>query len=129
MLNPDSVGRTFEGADSITVTQSEINAFAAVIGESDTSIAPPTFSIRITLEQSQSILSDPSIGLDWTRVVHGDQKFEIFSPIKAGDTFKCSSTIESYRVAAGNEIVTVRSDLTSGSQIALSSWSTLVVRA
>ena len=129
MLNPDSVGRTFEGADSITVTQSEINAFAAVIVESDTSIAPPTFSIRITLEQSQSILSDPSIGLDWTRVVHGDQKFEIFSPIKAGDTFKCSSTIESYRVAAGNEIVTVRSDLTSGSQVALSSWSTLVVRA
>jgi hypothetical protein len=39
------------------------------------------------------------------------RKFEIFSPIKGGDTFSCSSTIESYRVAAGNEIVTVRSDL------------------
>ena len=129
MLNPDSVGRTFEGADSITVTQSEIDAFAEVIGETDTSIAPPTFSIRISLEQSQSILSDPAIGLDWTRVVHGDQKFEIFIPIKAGDIFTCSSTIESYRVAAGNEIVTVRSDLKSGSSVALSSWSTLVVRA
>ena len=129
MLNPDSVGRTFEGASSVTVTQAEIDAFAAVIGESDTKFAPPTFSIRITLEQSQSILSDPSVGLDWTRVVHGDQKFEIFSPIKAGDTFTCSSTIETYRVAAGNEIVTVRSDLKSGSAIALSSWSTLVVRA
>jgi len=129
MLNPDSVGRTYEGAGSVTVTQAEIDAFAAVIGESDTSFAPPTFSIRITLEQSQSILSDPSVGLDWSRVVHGDQKFEIFSPIKAGDTFTCSSTIETYRVAAGNEIVTVRSDLKSGSAIALSSWSTLVVRA
>ncbi len=129
MLNPDSVGRTFEGAESITVTQSEIDAFAAVIGETDTSIAPPTFSIRISLEQSQSILSDPAIGLDWTRVVHGDQKFEIFTPIKGGDTFTCASTIESYRVAAGNEIVTVRSDLKVGNQIALSSWSTLVVRA
>ena len=129
MLNPDSVGRTFEGTGSVTVTQTEIDAFAAVIGESDTSIAPPTFSIRISLEQSHSILSDPSIGLDWTRVVHGDQRFEIFSPIKAGDTFTCSSTIETYRVAAGNEIVTVRSDLKSGSTIALSSWSTLVVRA
>jgi hypothetical protein len=129
MLNPDSVGRTFEGANSVTVTQSEIDAFGAVIGEPDTSIAPPTFSIRISLEQSQSILSDPSIGLDWTRVVHGDQKFEIFSPIRAGDTFTCASTIESYRVAAGNEIVTVRSDLKSGSTIAVSSWSTLVVRA
>ena len=129
MLNPDSVGRTFEGAESITVTQSEIDAFAAVIGETDTSIAPPTFSIRISLEQSQSILSDPEIGLDWTRVVHGDQKFEIFTPIKGGDTFTCASTIESYRVAAGNEIVTVRSDLKVGNEIALSSWSTLVVRA
>ena len=129
MLNPDSVGRTFEGADSITVTQSEIDAFAAVIGETDTTIAPPTFSIRISLEQSQSILSDPAIGLDWTRVVHGDQKFEIFTPLKAGDTFTCSSTIESYRVAAGNEIVTVRSDLKSGSSVVLSSWSILVVRA
>ncbi len=129
MLNPDSVGRTFEGAESITVTQSEIDAFAAVIGETDSSIAPPTFSIRISLEQSQSILSDPAIGLDWTRVVHGDQKFEIFTPIKGGDTFTCASTIESYRIAAGNEIVTVRSDLKVGNEIALSSWSTLVVRA
>ncbi len=129
MLNPDSVGRTFEGAESITVTQSEIDAFAAVIGETDSSIAPPTFSIRISLEQSQSILSDPEIGLDWTRVVHGDQKFEIFTPIKGGDTFTCASTIESYRIAAGNEIVTVRSDLKVGNEIALSSWSTLVVRA
>jgi hypothetical protein len=129
MLNPDSVGRTFEGAKSITVTQSQVDAFAAVIGETDTSVAPPTFSIRISLEHSQSILSDPTVGLDWTRVVHGDQKFEIFSPIKGGDTLTCSSTIESYRVAAGNEIVTVRSDLKKGSEIALSSWSTLVVRA
>ena len=129
MLSPDSVGRTFAGTDSITVSQSEIDAFCAVIGETDTSVAPPTFSIRITLEQSQSILSNPEIGLDWTRVVHGDQKFDIRRPIKAGDTFTCSSTIESARVAAGNEIVTVRSDLFSGTELVVSTWSTLVVRA
>ena len=129
MLNPDSVGRTFAGTDVITISQSEIDAFCAVIGETDRTIAPPTFSIRITLSQYESILTQPEIGLDWSRLVHGDQKFEIFTPIKAGDTFTCSSTIESYRVAAGNEIVTVRSDLKVGSTIALSSWSTLVVRA
>ena len=129
MLSPDSVGRTFAGTDSITVSQSEIDAFCAVIGETDTSVAPPTFSIRITLDQSQSILSNPEIGLDWTRVVHGDQKFDIKRPIKAGDTFTCSSTIESARVAAGNEIVTVRSDLFSGKELVVSTWSTLVVRA
>ena len=129
MLNPDSVGRTFEGAELVTVSQSEINAFCAVLSESNTTVAPPTFSIRITLEQSQEILSSPEIGLDWSRVVHGDQRFEIKRPIIAGDSFKCSSTIESYKVSAGNEIVSVRSDLHSNNELVVSTWSTLVVRA
>jgi hypothetical protein len=129
MLNPDSVGRTFEGAELVTVSQSEINAFCAVLSESNTTVAPPTFSIRITLEQSQEILSSPEIGLDWARVVHGDQRFEIKRPIIAGDSFKCSSTIESYKVSAGNEIVSVRSDLHSNNELVVSTWSTLVVRA
>ena len=128
MISPDSIGRTFAGSDLATVTQSQIDAFCAVIGESDTTVAPPTFSIRITLEQSQKILSDPAIGLDWTRVVHGDQRFEIKSPIKAGDSFTCTSTIESAKAIAGHEIVTVRSDLSKGDVIAVSTWSTLVVR-
>ena len=128
MLNPDSIGRTFYGAELVTISAEEIANFAAVIGESDLSVAPPTFSIRITLAQSQGILSDPTIGLDWSRVVHGDQKFKIHRPIVAGDILRCSSTIENFRAVAGNEIVTVRSDLHSGDQPVISSWSTLVVR-
>ena len=107
MLNPDSVGRTFAGVDVITVTQEEINSFAAAIGEKNTSVAPPTFSIRISLREFESILTKPEIGLDWTRLVHGDQKFELFRPIVAGDSFTTSATIENYKIAAGNEIVTV----------------------
>jgi hypothetical protein len=129
MLNPDSVGRTFTGAELFSVTQSEITAFALAIGETDFSVAAPTFSVRITLAQSQSLLSNPDVGLDWNRVVHGDQKFLIYRPIVAGDKLRCSSTIENYRVMAGNEIVTVRSDLHDGTELVLSTWSTLVVRA
>ena len=129
MLNPDSVGRTFEGAELVTVSQSQINSFCAVLSESNTTVAPPTFSIRITLEQSQAILSSPEIGLDWSRVVHGDQRFDIKRPIVAGDSFNCSSTIESYKVSSGNEIVSVRSDLHSNGELVVSTWSTLVVRA
>ena len=129
MLNPDSVGRTFAGVDVITVTQEEINSFAAAIGEKNTSVAPPTFSIRISLREFESILTKPEIGLDWTRLVQGDQKFELFRPIVAGDSFTTSATIENYKIAAGNEIVTVRSDLFSGAEKVVSSWSTLVVRA
>ncbi|MEY3803039.1 MAG: hypothetical protein RL126_183, partial [Actinomycetota bacterium] len=46
-----------------------------------------------------------------------------------GDSLTTSATIESYKVAAGNEIVTVRSDLFNGAEKVISSWSTLVVRA
>ena len=129
MLNPDSVGSTFAGTDSVTLSQSEIDAFCAVIGESNTTIAPPTFTIRITLTQFEEILTRPEIGLDWSRLVHGDQKFEIFSPVKAGDNLTCAASIESYRVAAGNEIVSVRSDLHRDGKLVISAWSTLVVRA
>jgi len=129
MLNPDSVGRTFAGTDVITISQSEVDAFCAVVGETNTTIAPPTFTIRITLTQFEAILTQPEIGLDWTRLVHGDQKFEIFSPVKVSDALTCAATNGSYRIAAGNEIVSVRSDLHRGKDLVVSAWSTLVVRA
>lgn len=128
MINPDSVGRTFVGADLVTVKQSDIDAFAGVIDETETRVAPPTFSIRVSLSQFESILTQPDIGVDWTRLVHGDQKFEIFRPVVAGDVFKCSATIETLRIAGGNEIISVRSDLHNGTELVVSSWSTLVVR-
>ena len=62
MLNPDLVGRTFTSADSVTVTKEAIQKFAKVIGETNLDVAPSTFSISITLEQSQSLLQDS--GLD-----------------------------------------------------------------
>ena len=128
MINPDSVGRTFDSADLVTVTQSEIDAFATIIGETDTRVAPPTFSIRISLSQFESVLTKPEIGVDWARLVHGDQKFEIYRPVIAGDIFKCSATIETLRVVGVNEIISVRSDLHNGSELVVSSWATLVVR-
>ena len=127
MLNPDLVGRTFEGATSTIISADSIGAFASSLGVSETTFAPPTFAITISLEQSQSLLINS--GLDWSRVVHGDQRFLIHKNITAGAEVRCDSTIESARVMAGNEIVTVRSDLVWNGEIAISSWSTLVFRA
>ena len=129
MISPDVIGRTFPGTSEVTVTQSQIDAFCSVIGEKNTAIAPPTFSIRISLEQSESILTSPEVGIIWDRLVHGEQKFEIKRAIKAGDVISCASTIESAKSAAGNEIISVRSDLTSSGELLVSSWSTLVIRA
>jgi hypothetical protein len=127
MLNPDLVGRTVPGTTSTTISQESIDAFARSLGETNTEVAPPTYAITITLEQSQSLLQ--SSGLDWSRVVHGDQRFVIHQPLVAGDVVRCDSTIESARVVAGNEIVTVRADLLKESECVVSTWSTLVFRA
>jgi hypothetical protein len=127
MLNPDLVGRTFIGATSTTITKESVAAFARALGEFDTHLAPPTFAITITLAQSRSVLVES--GLDWNRVVHGDQRFLNIKPLESGMEVTCNSTIESARVVAGNEIVTVRSDLISEAEVAVSSWSTLVFRA
>ena len=127
MLSPDLVGRTFLGATSTNISAESIAEFARALGESETLLAPPTFAITISLEQSRSILMES--GLDWNRVVHGDQKFLLNKQLSAGMRIICNSTIESARSVAGNEIVTVRSDLMSAGEVAVSSWSTLVFRA
>ena len=129
MISPDSVGRTYQGAKSTTISQSEITEFAAVLGETDFSVATPTFSIRTSLNQLQEILTAPELGINWQRVVHGDQKFEIRRPIVAGDVLSCDATIESYRVAAGNEFINIKSDLRNGDEIVCTNWCTIVVRA
>jgi hypothetical protein len=129
MISPDLIGRTFPGTKSITVSQSEIDAFCAIIGETNTNVAPPTFSIRFSLQESEAILTGPEVGINWDRLVHGDQKFDIKRPIKAGDVLTCSSTVESAREVAGNEIISVRSDVSSADGLLVSSWSTLVIRA
>ena len=127
MLNPDLVGSTIKGATSTTITAESIASFALALGEPEANLAPPTFAITISLEQSQAVLVGS--GLDWSRVVHGDQRFTIYKQLTAGMQIQCDSTIESARVMAGNEIVTVRSDLIESGEIAVSSWSTLVFRA
>ena len=129
MISPDSVGRTYAGAKATTISQSEISTFADVFGESDYSVATPTFSIRVSLDQLQEILTGPELGINWERVVHGDQKFEIYRPIVAGDVLTCDATIESYRVAAGNEFIGIKSDLRNGEELVSTNKCTIVVRA
>ena len=127
MIKPEAIGRTFKGAE-VTITQKEIDDFCAVLGAKDNSVAPPTFSIRISLDQSQSVLTSPEVGVDWDRIVHGDQKFVINQPLKVGDVVRCDCTLEGYKQVAGNEFVTARSDLYVESKLAVTNWSTLVVR-
>lgn len=126
MFNPDAVGKQHKSEKSFAVTSDHISKFANAIGESETSQSPLTYSISFSLESAQRFLQEQ--GLDWSRVVHGDQKFKLNRPFKAGDIVKTVATVESFRAVAGNEIVTVRSDLFCGDELVQQQWTTLVAR-
>ena len=128
MAAPDLVGRKFLGTQTQKVNQSDLTAFATSIGETpDTQISQlPTFPIRYTLNEAERIA--PELGLDWSRVVHGDQRFIHYRFLKVDEEVRADSEIEAVKSMAGNEILTLRSDLFVGEELVTSTWSTLVFR-
>ncbi len=65
-------------------------------------IAPPTFGIVLSMTAGRQVIADPELGLDYSRVVHGEQRFMINRPIRAGDRLTVIVTVENIRSAAGS---------------------------
>ncbi|GAA4200959.1 MaoC family dehydratase N-terminal domain-containing protein [Actinocatenispora rupis] len=143
-LDSSFVGRSYPPTPPYEVGREKIREFAAALGDDNPVyrdpaaaralghpdvIAPPTFPIVLTLPASAALIDDPELGLDFSRVVHGDQRFEYHRPVRAGDRLSCVVTVEKIRSMAGNDMITTRTELAdeSGEQVA-TAWSTLVVR-
>lgn len=126
-LNPAFVGRTYPPAGSYLVGREKVREFAAAVGERSPLchdleaaraagytdlVAPPTFAIILALGASETVVKDPELGLDYTRVVHAEQSFSYTRPIVAGDELLVTTTIEAIRSVAGNDIVTTSATIT-----------------
>lgn len=125
-LNLESVGRTFSSDRTYVVGREKIREFARAVGETSDLcndveaakaagyadvIAPTTFPIAITLEIMGESATSPEVGLNWSRVVHGDQRFKYERPIVAGDELSVTTTIEEIKAIAGNHMITLRGDV------------------
>ena len=51
------------------------------------------------------------VALDYSRVVHGEQRFVHHRPIRAGDRLVATPSIEAVRSVAGNDLLTTRVDV------------------
>jgi acyl dehydratase len=92
-------------------------------------VAPPTFAIVLTNTGVRQLVEDPDLGLDFSRVVHGDQRFAYHRPIHAGDVLTCVSVIEEITSRGGHDFLVVRSDVTAeNGEPVVTGWSRLVVR-
>jgi len=56
-------------------------------------IAPPTFPATFRDESYDTGALLKELGTDISRVLHGEEEFEHFKPIRPGDTFLCRTRI------------------------------------
>ncbi|MEK9521303.1 MaoC family dehydratase N-terminal domain-containing protein [Streptomyces sp. NPDC087908] len=144
-LDQSFVGRTYPPTPAYEVGREKIREFAEAIGDANPAyvdqeaakelghpevIAPPTFVFAITFKAAGAVIEDPQLGLDYSRVVHGDQKFAYSRPVRAGDRLSVTSTIEAIKSLAGNDILDIRGEVhdASGEHV-VTAWTKLVSRA
>ncbi|RIJ78248.1 MaoC family dehydratase [Nakamurella silvestris] len=144
-LDPTYVGRSFPGAEPFAVGAEIIRQFAVAIGDDNPLyhdkvaaqsaghldvVAPPTFAIRVIARAQDAVMFDPALGLDFSMVVHRDQSFVHHRPIVAGDELSAVVHIDAIRVLAGNDVLTVRTEVTDSHDTPVcTAVGTLVARA
>ncbi|MFL6155309.1 MAG: MaoC family dehydratase N-terminal domain-containing protein [Marmoricola sp.] len=116
-VDPTLVGRSFGPTQPYDVTAERVAAFAAATGTAYTAggPAPATFPIVIAFEAMTALMSDPSVGIELHRVVHGDQRFSYERPLVAGDRLTAVLTVDGVRSIGGADIITTTSALSDGS--------------
>ena len=143
-LNQDYLGKVYPASEPYQVGREKIREFAIAIGDLNPAfhdvaaaqaighrdvIAPPTFAFVVSMRASAVAMFDPGLGLDYSRVVHGEQRFAYVRPVTAGDDLVVVTTIENIRVAAGNDILTTRADIsTVDGEPVVTTWAVTVAR-
>ncbi|MBW6432696.1 MaoC family dehydratase N-terminal domain-containing protein [Actinoplanes hulinensis] len=143
-LDQSFVGRSWPPTEPYLVGREKIREFARAIGATDAAyhdpaaaralgypdvVAPPTFPVAITMAASRQVVADPALGLDYTRVVHGDQRFAYTRPVVAGDALVCVNSVDEIISRGGHEFITTRTEVTTeAGEPVVTVWSKLVQR-
>ena len=78
---------------------------------------------------SRAYVADPEAGIDYSRVVHGEESFAHHRPIIAGDELTATTRVDAIRQAGGHSMITVVTDLAdAGGAPVCTASSTIVVR-
>ena len=125
-LNAEYVGRVFGPTEPYEISRVKIAEFADAIGEPSPLcrdreaaikagypdvIAPPTFAIVVSMRAAGEASADPGLGLDYSMVVHGEQRFVHDRPLHAGDVIVATTTIESIRSTRSLSMLVTATDL------------------
>jgi acyl dehydratase len=142
-LNTDLIGKTYDAID-YTVERDAVNRFVDAIGEQDPiyrdpeaakaagfaeQVAPPTFITVIQIMTSGQVVLDQALGLDYSRVVHGEQSYRYERPLVVGDHITATPRLSAIETRRSNEFLTIESDIRDASgELVLHARSTLISR-
>ena len=143
-LDQSFVGRSWPATAPYLVGREKIREFATAIGATDAEyhdpeaaraagypdvVAPPTFPVVVAMAANRQIVADPTLGLDYSRVVHGDQRFAYTRPVVAGDSLICVNTVDDITSRGGHDFLTTRTEVTTeAGEPVVTVWSKLVQR-
>jgi acyl dehydratase len=143
-VNAELAGRSYPAAPPYLVGREKVREFArAVLATSPVNldpeaaraagyadvVAPPTFAVVVQEHTLAQLLGDPDAGIDFARVVHGDQRFTFTRPIVAGDELTATLTVTSVKSLGGHSMVTAETSIAdSAGEHVVTATSTLVVR-
>ncbi len=144
MVNPAIEGKIYPRTSSYLVGREKIREFAKAVFSKDPAnldlevaikqgykdlIAPPTFAVVIQERSLTQVIADKEAALDFSRVVHGDQRFIHVRPIVAGDELTSELKVASVKQLAGNSMVSFETQIfDAGQELVCTAISTLVVR-
>lgn len=143
-MNPDLQGRVFPPVQPYLVGREKVREFSRAVfstnpinldpdaaraaGYADV-VAPPTFAVVMQEATLAQLLAEPDAGIDFTRVVHGDQRFSFSRPIVAGDELTATLTVAGVKTLGGHSMVTAESTIVDvNGEHVVTATSTLVVR-
>lgn len=109
-LNASLVGKRYPPV-AFALEAGRVVAFAAAVGHVGGGV-PPTFVTAPELEAGlANVVTDPELGIDISRVLHGEQEYEWMRPLVVGEALTAEATIEEIRSRSALEFLTVRTDL------------------
>ena len=125
-MNAAAAGKVYPDVP-FTVDPERVRAFRAVFDEPDG--VPATFSTTAEFTVIPSVVADPDLDLDFSRVLHGKQEYEFRRPLEEGEALVIRSRIDSIREMGGNGFLVLVTDLVEpGGEVVCTARSTLIER-
>ena len=92
-------------------------------------VAPPTYLVTIAQRAEALMVNDPEAEVDFSRVVHADQRFTHHRAVVAGDELFAQATVTSAKELAGNRLLTTATEITNADRAPIATiTSTLLIR-